>query len=72
MDDRAICLPWVKNFGLTPLGQTVVYEEFYKRIIMEISKCVNNPWASGQKLKHYRKELLRHLESMGGRYKSRD
>jgi len=24
MDDRAICLPWDKNFVLTPLGQTVV------------------------------------------------
>ena len=24
MDDRAICLPEDKNFGLTPLGQTAV------------------------------------------------
>ena len=30
MDDRAICLPWDKNFALTPLGQTVVYEELQK------------------------------------------
>ena len=27
MDDRAICLPWDKNFGLTPPGQIVVYKE---------------------------------------------
>ena len=27
MDDRAFCLPWDKNFALTPLGQTVVYGE---------------------------------------------
>ena len=38
MDDRAFCLPWDKNFALTPLGQTVVYgelrkfTEIYKRI----------------------------------------
>jgi len=39
MDDRAICLPWGKNFVLAPLGQTVVYgkitekfTEIYKRI----------------------------------------
>ena len=30
MDDRAICLPWDKNFALTPLGQTVVYGELRK------------------------------------------
>ena len=35
MDDRAIRLPWDKNFVLTPPGQTVVYgelREFYKGI----------------------------------------
>ena len=30
MDDRPIYLPWDKNFGLTPLGQTVVYREYGK------------------------------------------
>ena len=30
MDDRAICLPWDKNFALTPLGQTVVYRELWE------------------------------------------
>ena len=30
MDDRAICIPWDKNFALTPLGQTVVYGELQK------------------------------------------
>jgi len=29
MDDRAICLPWDKNFALTPQGQTVIYGEVY-------------------------------------------
>ena len=34
MDETAICLPWDKNFILTPLGQTVVYGELriYKRM----------------------------------------
>ena len=30
MVDRAICLPWEKNFALTPLGQTVIYGELRK------------------------------------------
>ena len=30
LNDRAICLPWNKNFVLTPLGQTVVYGELGK------------------------------------------
>ena len=30
MDDRAIRLPWDKNFALTPLGQTVVYGKLWK------------------------------------------
>ena len=30
MDDRTVCLPWDENFGLTPLGQTVVYGELRK------------------------------------------
>ena len=25
MGDSAICLPWDKNLGLTPLGEGVVY-----------------------------------------------
>ena len=29
MDDRAICLPEDKNFGLTPLEQTTVYGTIY-------------------------------------------
>ena len=32
MDDRTICLPWDKNFGLTPLGQTIVLLKIYRRI----------------------------------------
>ena len=28
MDNRAICLPWNKNFVLTPLGQTVFAREY--------------------------------------------
>ena len=27
MDDRSICLPWDKNFGLTPLGETYSFTE---------------------------------------------
>ena len=30
MDDRVICLPWDKIFGSTPLGQTVVTENYGK------------------------------------------
>ena len=30
MDDSAICLPWDKNFALTPLRQTVVNRELRK------------------------------------------
>ena len=30
MNDRAISLPWNKNFVLTPLGQTVVYGDLGK------------------------------------------
>ena len=30
MDDTAICLSWDKIIGLTPLGQAVVYREFWK------------------------------------------
>ena len=32
MDDRAIHLPWDKNFVWTPLGQTVVYGELWKNL----------------------------------------
>ena len=45
MDDRAFCLPWDKNFALTPLGQTVVYGELRKiysrlRFRSKIPLCV--------------------------------
>ena len=33
MNDRAICLPWDKKFVLTPLGQTVVYGELWKKLL---------------------------------------
>ena len=32
MDDRTICPPWDKNFGLTPPGQTLVLLKIYRRI----------------------------------------
>ena len=45
MDDRAICLPWNKNFGLAPLGQAVVYRELLKftREYGDILVC-QYPW----------------------------
>ena len=53
MDDTAICLSWDKNFGLTPLGQAVVYGELRKiyQEKMEISECVNT--LLGQTLKNH-------------------
>lgn len=35
MNDRAICLPEDKNFGLTPQGQTVVYGTIYKFLVCQ-------------------------------------
>ena len=40
MDDRAICLPWDKSFGLTPLGQTVDYEEK----LLKFTEIYNRIW----------------------------
>ena len=50
MDDRAICLPWDKNFVLTPLGQTVVYTENcgkFAKIYKGIRKCPSVSIPSG-------------------------
>ena len=36
MDDSAICLPWDKNFGLTPLEQTEVYGGLWKILLKNL------------------------------------
>ena len=43
MSDSAICLSWAQNFGLTPLGQRVVYgglQGIYKRVRRYPSKLL--------------------------------
>lgn len=44
--DHAVCLLWNKNFGLTPLGQTVVYVELQglAKIYTRVQKYPITPW----------------------------
>ena len=51
MDETAICLPWDKNFILTPLGQTVVYEEL--RIYKRMRRYLACQYPLGQTLKNH-------------------
>ena len=55
MGDSAVCLPWDKNIGVTPLGQKVVYGELnkiYKRVQRYPSTSIppgtdiENPWGT--------------------------
>ena len=56
MDDRAFCLPWDKNFALTPLGQTVVYGELQKNLLKftrEYGDILACRYPLGQTLKNH-------------------
>jgi len=56
MDDRAICLPWDRNFALTHLGQGVVYGELRKFLLKftrEYGDILACQYPLGQTLKNH-------------------